>query len=197
MLSEASALEIPSCFRNPCRKNKEGTNIPSWTGNTLKVRSLMNRTETEVRNLRIQEALQEQLKLPLLFYVLTLTARLVFRFPQKSSKEIQMPLKCRKIRSHLTGKIKLRKRLRNLTKNPHSFKFNENSLHAIKIIWPLWLPLRFWLLFQGEGTYKKKLDVITFPLSRNNRGASKLQWSEMPSKQKALVCPKTATKIWY
>ena len=40
----------------------------------------MNRTETEVRNLRIQEALQEQLKLPLLFYVLTLTARLVFRF---------------------------------------------------------------------------------------------------------------------
>ena len=58
-------------------------------------------------------------------------------------------------------------------------------------------PLRFGLLFQGEGTYPKKLDVKTFPICSSNRGASKLQWSEMPSKQKALVCPKTATKILY
>ena len=105
-----------------------------------------------------------------------------------------MPLKCRKIRSHLTGKIKLRKRLRNLTKNPHSFKFNENSLHAIKIIWPLWLPLRFWLLFQGEGTYQKKLDVITFPLSSSNRGYRRFNGRTTSSKQKALVCPKTAKR---
>ena len=31
-------------------------------------------------------------------------------------------------------------------------------------------PLRFGLLFQGEGTYPKKVDVKTFPISSSNRG---------------------------
>ena len=38
------------------------------------------------------------------------------------------------------------------------------------VIWPLWTPLYFGPLFQGEGTYPKKLDVKTFPICSSNRG---------------------------
>ena len=56
-------------------------------------------------------------------------------------------------------------------------------------------PLRFELLLKGKCINPKSLDVKTFPISNSNKGTSKLHWSEMPSKQKAHVCPKTATKI--
>ena len=39
----------------------------------------------------------------------------------------------------------------------------------------------------------KKINVKTFLFSSSNK--MKMQWSEKPSKQTALTCPKTATKI--
>ena len=74
--------------------------------------------------------------------------------------------------------------------------FIGNIAYLHNCVFMLWFPLRFGLLFQGEGKYPKKLNVKTFPISSSNRGASKLHWSKMPSKQKALVCPKTSTKIY-
>ena len=71
----------------------------------------------------------------------------------------------------------------------------QNKGHIYSRIYAMTPFLCFGLLFQGEGTYPKNLDVKTFPMSCSNRGASKLHWSEMPSKQKALVFPKKATKI--
>ena len=55
----------------------------------------------------------------------------------------------------------------------------------------------FWTPISRGRHVSKKLDVKTFPICSSNRGASKLHWSKMPSKQKALVCPKTSTKILY
>ena len=55
--------------------------------------------------------------------------------------------------------------------------------------------LRFRLQLQGYGTYQKKLDVKTFLFGSSNRGTQKMQQSEKLSKQTALTCPKTVTKI--
>ena len=74
--------------------------------------------------------------------------------------------------------------------------FIGNIAYLHNCVFMLWFPLRFGLLFQGEGKYPKKLNVKTFPISSSNRGASNLHWSWMPSKQKALVYLKTATKIY-
>ena len=55
-------------------------------------------------------------------------------------------------------------------------------------------PLRFWPLLKREGIYRKKLDVITFPLSSSSRGYRRFNGRTTSSKQKALVCPKTAKR---
>ena len=57
------------------------------------------------------------------------------------------------------------------------------------VIWPLWFPLRFWLLLQGEGTYKRKLDIITFPFSSSNRGTQRCNGRITPAKQNPLDVP--------
>ena len=71
----------------------------------------------------------------------------------------------------------------------------HNSIFTNIRIYCFECPSRFQLQLQGVGTCQKKLDVKTFLFSSSNRGTQKMQWSEKPSKQTALTCPKTATKI--
>ena len=48
--------------------------------------------------------------------------------------------------------------------------FFHNTFHSSqRVVFMLWFPLH-WFLFQGEGTYPKKLDLKTFPISSSNRG---------------------------
>ena len=56
-------------------------------------------------------------------------------------------------------------------------------------------PLRFRPLLKREGIYRKKLDVITFPLSSSSRGYRRFNGRTTSSKQKALVCPKTEKQL--
>ena len=55
-------------------------------------------------------------------------------------------------------------------------------------------PLRFRPLLKREGIYRKKLDVITFPLSSSSRGYQRFNGRTTSSRQNPLVCPKTAKR---
>ena len=63
------------------------------------------------------------------------------------------------------------------------------------------IPFTFFTPMPRGRHVSKKTQRNNLPLksglSSSNRGISKLHWSEMPSKQKVLVCLKTATKILY
>ena len=58
-------------------------------------------------------------------------------------------------------------------------------------------PLRFWPLLKREGIYRKKLDVITFPLSSSSRGYRRFNGRTTSSKQKALVFKRAKLNYTY
>ena len=91
--------------------------------------------------------------------------------------------------SHKTHPFKSKNSL--LLQNIHSLIF---ILHT-RDLPSQCLGLNYVYVLHGAGNYKKKLDVITFPISSSNRDTQRSNGRITPSKQNPLVCTKPKTPI--